>query len=226
MKPFNKKLFLTILFFFSIVAVNSNMSLAYVWHNGAGGGYGSSGEGTGEKSNLIEAYIAEGSGYYLAAQSDVQKLLEAVELQDSKGIDYVALHDILSSAKADIKKAIECYDKLVKEAEITPYNETVIARLMSFDYQNYMDKNGFNSVIFSQVADFLKRGDITGLLKKTRSDLRSIELKLEAINGQLYLNRMSSISDFRRLNEKFAETSLFGSYAASVFSALKDDSFI
>jgi hypothetical protein len=213
-----KKLLIGVLVFFFIAAISFNTSFAYVWHNGAGGGYGGSGETTGEKSSLIEAYIAEGAGYYLAAQSDIQKLLESVELQDSRGIDYATLRDILNSACDNMKNANESYDKLLKEAELTPYNETVIASLMSFDYQNYQDKNGFNSVIFYQVADFLKRGDITGLLKRTRLDLGDIALKLEAINGTISLNKMSPISDYRRLNEKFAEVSLFGSYTASVFN--------
>lgn len=220
MRSKREKLFFQLLFIF-FICLFFNSTYAIIWHNGAGSGYGGDdGDSTG-KNITIETYIVEGGGYFLSANSSTQKLLELVELKDLKGVDSLELQDVLNIALVNIQKALETFDKLIETAEAAPYNEIVINKLLSFDYEKFRIKNGLNSVVFAQVEDYLKKGDITGVFKKVHSDLKDINAMLDAMNEAISQNKMPHISEFWKLNEKFAEVSLFGSYAAQVFNEIK-----
>jgi len=66
----------------------------------------------------------------------------------------------------------------------------------------------------------LKKGDITGIFQETYTDFSEILVLLNIIKSSISFGKLPEITVFRRLNEKMAETSLFGSYVARVFSEL------
>lgn len=219
MKSKREKLFLKVLFvFFICVILNSNLAIAYVWHNSVGNGYVDDEGGSASKAITIESYVVEAGGYYLSANSSFQKLMELVELQDVRGVDYAELQEANINTSLNIRKAISTYDRLIELAEVTPYNGVVIFKLRGFDYEKFMGENGLNQVVFARVRDFLQKGDITGIFRKVHSDLKDISAMLEGISAYISSHKMPNISGIWRLNEKFAEVSLFGSYVARVFS--------
>jgi len=208
-----------------IFMINVNSSLGAVWGNGAGGGYdgGDGGDGvsgTAAINNPIEYYITLGAGYYLNANSNFQEFLKMVEVQDIEGIDFFALQNEAGSSLVNIQNAAFIYMILVRQAENTPYNETVITRLKDFDYQSFMLENNLNPVVFAEVEGFLQKGDITELLKKVHNDLVELAAMLKSVNGELALNRVPQLSDLWRINETFSRVSLFGSYTARIFRCL------
>lgn len=189
-----------------------------VCFNGAGSGY----EGVGKSitTNSIEVYIIDGAGFYLAAKTDIDKLLRSIELQDSQGLDFKVLNVVVDSAIANMKAAFGIYETLILEASNTPYNVEVQFRLKTFDYTSFMLSNGLNKSTFNAVSGFLKYGDITGCFKRTQSDMKNILAMLQIIKESTTLNRLPDISIIWRLNESCSELSLFGSYVARVFSAI------
>ncbi|MCK4762777.1 MAG: hypothetical protein KAW12_11335 [Candidatus Aminicenantes bacterium] len=215
-----KSVFKTAAIVFISFILNVNLSYSYVWHNGAGSSYAGSGAESAKSSNTIEIYLIEAGGFYLNADAGVQKLLAMVELYDLRGVDYTELKNVLTDAAGNIEKTIETYNNLINTAEITPYNEPVLNKLKAFDYKGFMVENALNSVIFTRVEDFLKKGDITGLFKKVRGNLKEIDGMLKTIHEKVSLNEMPQISALWSLNEKFSNLSLFGSYTARVFSAV------
>lgn len=221
MKYTKGKFFLK-LFFLVILGIIINFNLTYgrIWHNGSGVGYDDGGEIKSGVNSVIETYIIEGGGYYLNTNSSFQKLLELVELQDLKGVDYAGLEYISNNASTNIQKAVETYDKLIEVAAVTPYNETVINKLLAFDYKGFMNLNDLNAEIFYQVGIYLKKGNITGVFQKTQADLKNIKTMLFEINETISQNKMPDISKFWAINEKISEVSLFGSYVARVFYEL------
>jgi len=212
--------------FMFIFMINLNTALGYVWQNGAGGGYDDVGDGgdgvsgTAGINNTIEYYITLGAGYYLNATSDFQEFLKMVEVQDIEGIDFFALQKASGKSLVNMENAAFIYMILVRQAEITPYNEAVINRLKDFEYQSFMLENNLNPVVFAEVGGFLQKGDITGLLKKVHNDLKVLAAMLKSVNEELYMNRVPQLSDLWRINETFSRLSLFGSFTARVFRSL------
>jgi hypothetical protein len=204
----------------SLIVFSLNFNIfGYVWNNGAGSGYEGDEGKSSVKEGTIKEYLIAGGGYYLSACSDIQKFLYLYEMQNGNGIsiDYNKWEQVIDNALVNMTHAVETYDRLIKKAEVTPYDETVITWLRSFDYNGYMLDNGLNSVIFQCLAEFLKRGDITGLFKFIYSDLTNIKEMLVSIKGDLSINRVPEISIIRKLNESFSTLSLLGIYAPRIF---------
>lgn len=223
MKAIRKKshvIFVAIVFFSFFLTYDFGFSRILL--NGAGGGYGGSGDGGESSANntVIEYYVAEGGVFYLAADSDAQRLLELVEMQDIQGVDFQDLQAAATDALDNINRAIESYESLVSTAEITPYNEAFIQQLKTFAYKRFAEENGLNAIVFNQVKAYLKSGDITGLFKKVKADLKSIGEMVRAIHAEISLNRLPETVKFWQLNETFAVVSLFGSYSARVFGEI------
>jgi hypothetical protein len=197
----------------------------YINCNGGGKGYdGDGGDGIArcsEGGNIsIENLIAEGGGYYLRANSDVQTFLSMYEFQNMYGIDFDELNNSIDSAIANIKNAIDTYDALIDKAEKTPYDESIQAMLSSFNYNTFMEENGLNSIIFEEVKSYLKVGDITGIFKKVHSDFKNILEILDGIKLDISQDKLPDVSITRELNERFSEMSIFGSYVAKIFTEI------
>ena len=215
------KIFIPLVLIVTFITVILSSSIyPFIKHNGIGGGY-DEGEDTREMgTQSIESYIIEGSGYYLGANSDMQKLLAMVELQDIRGIDYPAVQKILNSAMDKMQKAKEIYGELIEKAEATPYNNYVILLLRYFDYETFRAENDLNETIFERVREKLQAGNITGILKITYSDYKKIIGLLYEINLSVSRNELPGLPLFRKLDRTLASSSLFGSYTAGIFSEL------
>ncbi len=188
--------------------------------NGAGQGYEGPGRSLTIENNTIAGYIIEGAGFYLAAKSDVETFLRLIELKDSQGSDYKALNVVVDRAITNMKTAIDMYEKLISEAENTPYNEDVQAKLKAFDYWAFFNLYRLNPYVFYEVANLLNKGDITGIFKKNHNKLVHILELLQAISSQTSLNKLPGLSIIWQLNEACCEASMFGSYVARIFAAI------
>jgi len=210
-----------------LIAGNSHL-LPRISHNGSGTGY-EDGDELGGTASLaaantsIETYIIYGAGYYLQGQSSIQALLNLVEMQDVKNMDTYTIRKKVDSTLYYIGNADFIYEMLVWTAEATPYNKEVISRLKSFDYEGYRIQNRLNSEIFKKLSGYLAMGDITGTFKYTLSKVKAMEALLNDILTELTVNGKSRLDLYWQLNELCAETSLFGSYAARVFSKINGE---
>ncbi len=219
------RIFLVLLVLFTAIIFAVNV-YPYINFNGVGGGYGSGGQGESPgiqsvESQSIEYYIQAAATYYLEANSHIQTLLKLVEQQDLQGIDYNKLQSEVKRALVSMQMARDTYGQLIRKAEATPYNETVLVKLRDFDYESFMEKNGLNPILFGLVRQYLQNGDITGMFKRTHADVTVMIDLLVKIRDIVSQYRLPDISLFRQLNETQALSSVFGSYAARVFSEIQ-----
>jgi hypothetical protein len=219
MKKINNYVFFMALIGLAILLLDMNV-YSYIKSNGAGRGYVETGSIADISNNSIEALIIQGAGNYFSARSNIDTLLKMVELQDIQGLDTNVFTGEIDNAVTGMKNALQTYETLIKEAELTPYNETVVAKLKDFNYESFMISNGLVKDVFGEVENFLSNGDITGALKKTHTDFSQILMLLQNVKSELSSNRMADISVFWRLNETCARSDIFGSYVARIFSVL------
>ncbi len=198
------------------------LCFSYWLVNGSGTGYNNSTQPPGIQSQVsIEILVIEGAGYFLRSHAKVQTILNMLELQDIKAIDYIELKMLVKSSLIAITNARVTFEELIKIAEVTPYNLEVIEQLNCFDYEAFLNEYKLNPFIFGIVKDYLVKGDITGSYKYFYGNLKNIELLLMTIQSSLSENRMPGFETFWSLNELCAEESLFGSYIARIFKAIK-----
>jgi len=217
---------ITVFFYLMFLPFTSNLfSSPRISHNGSGSGY-EEGDKVEKSSSLsgiqfIETYIVYASGSYLQGQSYISSLLNRIEMQDIKGLDMDEVRQILDKALYYMGNAYYIYEMLVWQAETTPYNPEVIARLKGFDYEGYMQQKHLNEAVFKKLAAYLSAGDITGTFEYTLSKMKTIHGLLIDIRKDLNLNCVSDLELFWQLHECFAEAGLFGSYAARIFANIK-----
>ncbi len=220
MKKLNKNLFLrVVLGVFICLAFNYSV-FPYVLLNGAGSGYGNGGANNAGGEDTLSSYIIEGAGYFLDGNSDILQFLKKIELAGLQGLDYNELQRILSSGSAKMQAAVDTYEKLINTAELTPYNESVTAKLGSFDYPSFMKERGLNGIIFKEVEDYLKGGDITGTFKALHLKCAKIVEMLVSIKDDIDLNKFPDLEKLWNVNQGCSQTLLFGQYIAEVFYAI------
>jgi hypothetical protein len=221
MKTKNISSFKIFVFIIILAAAQSN-AFSCICANGAGGGYGEGGgEGAVLGGNLIEGYIIEGAGHYLEAYSSILYFFNRVELANESSIDSFLWQDILSKAITRMNRAAAAYDLLIREAEETPYNETVLLKLKNFDYNQFRVDYGLKIEVFREVESYLQPGDITGAFKRIRSSFKKIISRLETMHEEVSVNKMPAFNSPWDLNELCSSTLQFGQYLSRVFYALK-----
>lgn len=198
------------------------LCFSYWAFNGSEGGYSNGTQTPGIQSQVsMEILVIEGAGYFFKTHASVQTILNTLESQDIKAIDYIELNRLIKSSLNAIMNARITFEELIKIAEATPYNLEVIEQLNRFDYETFLNEYRLNPYIFGSVRGYLVKGDITGAYKYFYGNLNTIEQLLMTIQSSISENRMPGFETFWRLNELCAEGSLFGSYIARIFYAIK-----
>ncbi|MCP5051244.1 MAG: hypothetical protein GY940_29030 [bacterium] len=204
--------------------MNVNPAFAGIVGYGAGTGYDESPPPDGAAANgnyrSIEDYIIRGTGFYLEASQNVGALLRMVELQNQRGVSIEELKRVTGNALENINGALNAYNGLIEKAETTPYNKVVADQLKALDYDRFRQEKKLDPVVFGDVAGYLSSGDITGVFKKTRSGHVKIAELLNRVSARLDNNKLPVLKDLWKLNETFAESTMFGSYVARIFHFL------
>lgn len=212
---------LKILIFCFIFMIINKYCFPWILGNGSTGGYNEDPQPPGIQGNIpMEMLLIDGAGYFIKARSNVQSFLYMFELQDIKSIDYIEFDQLVNKALIDIINAGLAFDELIKVAEATPYNLDVIEKLNRFDYDAYLNENGLNPFIFGNVRDYLEKGDITGTFKYLYQRLKEIRQMLLIIRESTKENLLPGLTICWKVNERCAETALFGSYIARIFKEI------
>ncbi len=196
--------------------------------NGAYGG-GTTGEGTGNSGTAsaseigneeIRFLVIKGAGYYLTSQSKIQEFFRYIELSEIYGSNYEKFQATLNAAIGSLESAKAIYRDLITVAEVTPYNQEVIDKLKSFDYDAFIEAKRLNPVIFNEVKSYLSNGDVTGIYKKVYDNTVRILEKLVVIKQQVDGNIFPENTGLWEVNNLYFDNQLFGQYATQVFNNL------
>jgi len=151
--------------------------------------------------------IADGACFYLDSYSCFLGYLKEYEAGNMES------REALIKACENIKAADDIYKKIIEVSATYSYNDTAIDRLKSFDYDTFGKTFDLNPRVFGHVRVLLSKGDVRGVFREIRNRFR-------VIAGYLSASETDSIpgkTDLWRINQYYAETLLFGQYAAEIF---------
>lgn len=188
---------------------------------GTGGAYGGR-----DVETPIDGLVREAGRNFRRAASKFQRFLAIIEMSEIKGIDYKELKIILDDVIIDIMKAENQYEALLDVAEATPYKPEKISRLRKFGYKAFEQRKRLNPALFRKVGGYFKKGDVTGVFRHYSSRVSSILGHLKLVQVNVARSRMPRLKRLWKLNERFAEISLFGSYVSRVLQALQRETEI
>ncbi|MCK4761764.1 MAG: hypothetical protein KAW12_06150 [Candidatus Aminicenantes bacterium] len=207
-----------------LVLAGSTSVFAYIMGNDAPVAFNSPLKSAESGSAMtLEQYVVSGAGYYLDSYSDFVLLLNRVELWDSKTYGFNELQILVDGALTKMKNAGQTYSGLVETADATLYNEIAVAKLESLDYKAFRVAKGLNSEIFDEVEADLSKGNIRAIFHRLKSDVENISVKLNLLKEEIEANKFPSIPLLWEINSQYAQTLLYGQYAAQVFNSIKQE---
>lgn len=165
----------------------------------------------------ISELIARGGNYLFKSSSYMDLLFSEVEYSEISGPDYQTLQDAIDPAIDYMEKAKATYLKLKNLAAETPYNQDLISKLMSFDYDAFQQKNGLLPTMSGKVKDFLGAGDVRGVYNEFHSYAGQILDLLYLLKKDAASETFPKLSTLWSVNQKCMEFKLFGQYVAEVF---------
>lgn len=169
---------------------------------------------------ILRAYIVESAGHFLNSHSDFQKLLNYVEMADTKGIEYSDLKVILYNTIESMEKAKAAYYNLKALSNKIPYNQKMIIQLKIFDYNGFQVKCELIESIFVKLKTLLVKGDIAGFDKAVIANMDNILCKLYEIKASVDKDQFPEITLLWRANQAYSEAQLFAQYMSEVFRAI------
>jgi hypothetical protein len=122
----------------------------------------------------------------------------------------------VDKALKNMESARETYCNLIRIADNTPYNQAIIEKLKSFDYEAFQEENGLNSFVFSYVKAYLGNGEIRKLYYDFSSTIEKIIGLLKQVKGQIDAGNFTPVKEIWKLNGLFSESLLFGQYVSQV----------
>lgn len=168
----------------------------------------------------INYLVVKGASFFLESHSDFQLFLNKVELSEINGVNYDELNGIIDDAIAKMDSAQYTYYVLKVVAAETPYNQSVIERLKSFDYDEFFYGRDLNPVVFNKVKEYLYNGDITGAYCEMLSNKSLLLEKLLFVKSFVAKGSIPPISELWSLNQLYSNSLLFGQYIAMIFSSV------
>lgn len=221
----NNKGVISIVIIIFIMVVFGGDLFPIATYNGIGSGYDQSDQpgtpGLEESTSSIEGLIIAGGGYFLRSQSDFLLFLNRIELTPVEGVNYPGMQNLLDSAIDNMEKARDEYVRLVEIANVTPYRPEVIEKLKAFDYDGLLMEKGLNAVIFKDLENYLKAGNLRGLHSRALLDTKNILARLYRLKPVIDSFQFPILEELWRLNQVYAHAHLLGQYAAEVFARLK-----
>lgn len=168
----------------------------------------------------IGGFIVRAAGYFLNSHSAWNTLLNRVEMSELNGLDYAELREYLYRSIEEMEKACAAYTDLKAAADKTAYVQSVIDRLLTFDYYSFQKEMGLNAVIFSGVRYYLGKGDIRGIYNAALNKATAILDSLYKLKILIDADTLPGIQDLWRINQTYVEFGLFGQYVSQVFYAI------
>lgn len=211
------------LFFVGVIypAMAGNESCkAFPFQCDKGGGGESSGLYKPQSTATIGRLVAEGGTYFLKSSSDIDLLLSLVESSEVSGADFEALKGAIDQAIINMERARTIYYQLKSTAEVTPYDQVIISKLIEFDYSKLQKQKGLIESIFNEVVIILCQGDVRGIYQKFHSNTELLLEKMVTIKKEIDDTVFPNLETLWRLNQIFSESKMFSQYVAEVFYSL------
>jgi hypothetical protein len=205
----------------TIVLFASVTLFGVVVGNDGEAGYNGGDGGSKTAANPLKTLIITGAGHFIQSHARFQQFLHKIELAELYGVNYDELRGILNETISSIESAKTTYYDFIKLAAVTPYDQSFIAALESFDYDDSRERNNLNAVIFSRLASLLRSGNLTGVYEDIYAMTGEISRLLHVVKASVDKDIFPGITVLWEINQVYFDGYLFGQYAAMIFNEVK-----
>jgi hypothetical protein len=169
----------------------------------------------------IPGMTVNAASNFLQSNADALLFLNEVEISEINGFNFVRSRDLIDSAIEKLEKTRANYDRMVVivDGPGGPPCDKMVAdgKLLTFDYEGLVAREGLNKEIMSLAAAYLLKGDIAGVYKKMLADVDLILADLYAMKDMLKKEAQPGLDSCWMLLHRYSDAILFGNYVTLVF---------
>jgi hypothetical protein len=170
----------------------------------------------------VEFYVVKSAGYFLKSCSDFLLFLNKAEMAEIEGPDFDGLNLSLNNAIANMELARDTYVQLKLQADLTPYDPSVLDKLVKFNYATFQKENRLIKPVFDEVEYYLRSGAVRELFGELHCQIDEILTAAYSIKTKLEVSEFPEVSSLWDLQQKCCKSMLFGQYASRVFYKLEE----
>jgi len=163
----------------------------------------------------IKDYILKSSVAFLDSECRFIQVLLMLEANQN-GYDLK-----LNEAITSLENAVSSYSDLVKITAATPYNDSFINKLKTFDYQLFMTQHSMITELFKKVESTLKVGNVNHVWETALLNTKQLLNNLYAIKTAIDTQAYPQNDLLFETNQLYMQTHLYLQYASQVFTAIK-----
>jgi len=147
---------------------------------------------------------------FLSSSSLYQKFLEKFEMNVPE--QSMVLDECIYQINIAEKMFTEVYIQSLK----FKLNPQFVLNLKTFNYNYFCYTNELNIVVWAEVEEFLKKGDVFGIMKRIVCKTGQLRNEIEAIRQTMDKGEPDILTIYK-VNQHYAELGLFGQYMSMVF---------
>jgi hypothetical protein len=166
---------------------------------------------------LIDVLIIRGAGNFLKADSEILLFSHKIEMAELNGVDYEELRQIIGNAVSYMEQARDTYLQLVDITASIPYDEAVLRKLISFDYDRFAIETQSGGEAFAEVKGFLGVGDVKGIYTGFLLKVQGILDRMKKIKVSIDAGIFPSVQDTWLLNRACSQAQMVGQLTSEVF---------
>ncbi len=164
----------------------------------------------------MDSLVIQGATCFLKSCSDYTLFLQRYEQNSA---DFTGLQNALNNAITGMKGTVSAFRDLTILAVQTPYNQSAISQLSTFDYQGFLKEKGLFNEVFNSVKSFLLKGDVTGSYTEISSRASELVNRMNSIKQDLNNGIIPDILTLWDINQEYSELMFFGQYESMIFKA-------
>jgi hypothetical protein len=173
-----------------------------------------------QELQTLQDLIIQGAVYFFKANAHIAVLSEKIELLDIESVTPETLQNEVEKALSYMTLASNTYQKIEKKSNIALYDQNIIAKLITFEYEKFCVKNKLFKDVFEEVKAFLKIGDVRGMYVDISDNILQIVGQLKTIKDKLTAGTIPSDQTWWELNQSCARTHFLGQYVAMIFETI------
>ena len=168
-----------------------------------------------------ESALILGAANLLQSYSDFLLLLNESELSALKGFDSVLAESFASTALAKLEVAQYNYYESITILSSRNFDETLIAKLVDFDYESFRILNELHSETMYRVAYYLSHGDVVGTYEAAYKDIGKMITNLSPILADLRVGVTPKLDKLQKVYQQYSDIMQFGYYVSLVFAEIR-----
>lgn len=174
-----------------------------------------------DNDRQLTSLTVKGAAHFIRSYSLFKIVLSRIESyaasEKSKKLEQQESKDIIK----ELNRAESFFVKFKYKLR-GDYKSELINKLKKFEYGNFRDKHRHVAPIFEKARTMLKKGNPALIVEKIINDCKDIREEFERIEQNADNNALSRVISYWRLNQKFANSMLFGQYIAEVLCEIEN----